>query len=157
MPDESTALSKSITRGLARFQMIKLLPVLVVVVGLGTPSSALAQAVKKWVDDEGVTHYSDQLPGKGATPVEEYQVPQDRQHQSESESINQRIRNKGQQFEAERKQRERAAEQTQRQQAIEEALQRDEIVAVPKKKKKRRKKRRKRQVVSPPVRGDQKQ
>jgi hypothetical protein len=41
-----------------------------------TVGSAHAQTVKKWVDEEGVTHYSDQKPVDSVPEVEDVEVPE---------------------------------------------------------------------------------
>ena len=105
----------------------------------GFADTAAAQAIRKWVDDEGVTHYSDQAPVSPSAPVERVEVPQSDKPQFDSEQVTDRIQQQAEQFERERKQREREAAQSAERRAIEEALQRQEILAAPKKKKKRRK------------------
>ena len=107
----------------------------------GFADNTAAQSVRKWVDAEGVTHYSDQPPSSAAAPVEKIEVPRSEEPQFDSEQVTNRILQQAEQFERERRQREREAAENDERRAIEEALQREEIFAAPKKKKKRRKSR----------------
>jgi hypothetical protein len=101
-------------------------------------SSALAQAVKKWVDEEGVTHYSDQKPVSGGGEVKQVEIPEAGVTITESKSMTERLRKQAQQLEQERKAREQAAQEKEEARAIEEALEREKLIPVPKKEKKNR-------------------
>ena len=98
---------------------------------------ANAQTVKKWVDEDGVTHYSDQQPAEGE--AEEIEVPDANVTEFDSQSAQERIEKKLEELEAERKAREQAAEQREKTEALEEALQREPLVSEEDKKKKKRK------------------
>ena len=100
-----------------------------------------AQTVKKWVDEEGVTHYSDIAPDSGRR-VEEVNLPaveEDAEDTREADDITQRIKDQAAQMELERKQREADAAAEQREQELEEALSREEIIEAPRKDKDRSK------------------
>ena len=97
-----------------------------------------AQTVKKWVDEQGVTHYSDQKPLDGATEAKEIEVPKAGVTEFDAEDANERIQKQLQQMEQDREVREREAEQKQKAKALEEALEREPIVVEEKKKKKKR-------------------
>ena len=103
---------------------------------------AVAGEIYKWVDEEGVTHFSDIPPDKGATPVEEVTLPEDVQVDEadveRSDDLIQRLKDKAAELEQEREQREQQAETEQLESDLEEALNREEIIAAPKKKKKSR-------------------
>ena len=100
-------------------------------------TAAHAQTVKKWVDEEGVTHYSDVAPGS-AREVEQVNLPDvEEEDVEEADDITQRIKDQAAQMELERKQREADAAAEQREQELEEALSREEIIEAPKKDKDR--------------------
>ena len=99
---------------------------------------ANAQTVKKWVDDEGVTHYSDQKPVDEEAEIKEIEMPEAAVTKFESEEATERIKKQLQQMEQDRRAREQEAEAKERAKTIEEALERDPIVAEEKKKKKKK-------------------
>ena len=101
-----------------------------------------AQSVKKWVDEDGVTHYSDQAPDKAASAVKNVDMEAASTTEYDSFETNQRIQNNLQKLVNERKQREAEAVDRRERRAAEEVLARDKLVEVPKKKKKKRKKKR---------------
>lgn len=96
-----------------------------------------AQTVKTWVDEQGVTHYSDQEPVGGKTQVEEIEVPEARVNEYETEEANIRIQKQLEQMEQDRRAREQAAEQKEKARALEEAIEREPLVVEEKKKKKK--------------------
>ncbi len=100
--------------------------------------SVLAQTVKKWVDEEGVTHYSDVVPESGRL-VEEVTLPEVETDSESAEDISRRIKDQVLKMEEERRQREEEAAAEQRERDLEEALGREEIIEAPKKEKKRKK------------------
>jgi hypothetical protein len=97
-----------------------------------------AQTVKTWVDEQGVTHYSDQEPVGGKSQVEEIEVPAAGVNEYGTEETNIRIQNQLQQLEQDRKAREQAAEQKEKARALEEAMEREPMVVEEKKKKKKK-------------------
>lgn len=111
--------------------------ILLLFVALSAASAARAQTVNTWVDDEGVTHYSDQKPVDDGAEVREIEVPEGSVSGFESEDVNERINRQLQQLEQDRLAREQEAEERKRARAVEEALEREPIVADEKKKKDR--------------------
>ena len=106
-------------------------------IGLGFATFSLhAQTVKKWVDEEGVTHYSDQQPVEGATEVEEVEAEEAPVTEFEGQEASERIKEYLDQVEQEREAREREAAEKEQAEALEEALEREPIVGEEKKKKK---------------------
>lgn len=97
---------------------------------------AYAQTVKTWVDEDGITHYSDQKPSGGEADVKEVEVPKANVTEFETEEANERIQKQLQQLEQDRKAREQAAQAKERAKAVEEAVEREPLVAEEKKKKK---------------------
>lgn len=114
--------------------------VAIVSICLSSGSVAYAQTVKKWVDEEGVTHYSDQAPVDGGNPAEEIELPEANVTEFDSKESYERIQKKLQELERDREAREQEAEQQEETKAIEEALKREPIVAGEKKKKDKGKK-----------------
>ncbi len=102
--------------------------------------SVQAQTVKTWVDEDGVTHYSDQQPAGAGTEVKDVEVPDANVTEFNTEETNTRIQNQLEQLERDRKAREAEAEAKERARAIEEAMEREPLVVEKKKKKKKRKK-----------------
>ena len=99
---------------------------------------AYSQTVKKWVDEEGVTHYSDQRPSAGEAQVKEVEIPKANVTEFETKEANERIQKQLQQLEQDRKAREQATQAKERAKAVEEAIEREPLVAEEKKKKKKR-------------------
>jgi hypothetical protein len=99
-------------------------------------SGARAQTINTWVDEEGVTHYSDQKPAGQGSEVKEIEVPKSSVSEFESEAVNERINRQLQKLEQDRKAREQQAEEQKRAKTAEEALEREPIVVEEKKKKK---------------------
>ena len=99
---------------------------------------ARAQTVKTWVDEEGVTHYSDQAPVEDGTEIKEIDLPDAGVSEYESKSVNERINKQLQQLEQDRKAREQEVEAGKKAREVEEALEREPIVGEEKKKKKDR-------------------
>jgi hypothetical protein len=97
---------------------------------------ARAQTVKTWVDDEGVTHYSDQAPAEDGARVKEIELPEATVNEFESEAVNERINRQLQQLEKDRKAREQEAETSKKAREVERSLQRTPIVGEEKKEKK---------------------
>lgn len=95
-----------------------------------------AQTVKKWVDEHGVTHYSDQRPVEGEAGIEEIPVPDAGVSEFDAETANERIQKQLQQIEQDRLARERELEQQKKSQALDEALERQPIEPAKAKKKK---------------------
>ena len=122
--------------------MIRTLTLLLFLSVLGGSQVASAQTIKKWVDDEGVTHFSDIPPDKGATPVEELTLPEevqvDEADTERADDLTQRLKDKAAELQYEREQREQQAETRQLESDLDEALNREEIIAAPEKKKKSR-------------------
>lgn len=108
-------------------------------------AGANAQSVKKWVDDEGVTHYSDQAPVKSADQIKDVDVKDSNTTQFSAEEATGRIKKKAESLEFQRKQREAEAADSRERRAAEEVLARDKLIEAPKKKKKKRKKRKRSQ------------
>lgn len=102
-----------------------------------TASLLHAQTVKKWVDEEGVTHYSDQEPVDGGAEIKEMDVPEGSVTEYESEEVDQRIQKQLRQLEQDREAREQAAAEKERARAIEETIEREPLVVEEKKKKKK--------------------
>jgi len=100
-----------------------------------TSSPLHAQTVKKWVDEEGVTHYSDQEPVGGEAEVKDIETPEGSVTEYESEAVDKRIQKQLQQLEQDREAREQAAEEKERARAIEEAIEREPLVVEETKKK----------------------
>lgn len=99
-----------------------------------------AQTVKKWVDEQGVTHYSDQNPVRATPEVEEIDVPEVNITEFESEETNERIQTQLRQLEQDREAREREAQEKEQTRALEESIEREPLVVEEKKKKKKAKK-----------------
>ncbi len=102
-----------------------------------------AQTINTWVDEDGVTHYSDQKPADKDSRVREIDLPDAPVSEFDSKEANERIQKQLQEFEQERKAREQAAEQAKQDRAAREAAEREAaeaIEAAKKEKKKRRKK-----------------
>lgn len=119
--------------------MIKsIITAIFLVVPIAAAIEARAQTVKTWVDDQGVTHYSDQKPVEDGAEIREIELPEAAVTEFESESVNQRINKQLQQMEKDRKAREQEAEASKRARAVEKALEREPIVAGEKKKNKDR-------------------
>lgn len=97
-----------------------------------------AQTVKTWVDEQGVTHYSDQAPVGGEAEVEVIVVPAAAMTGYETEEANERIQKQLEQLEQDRRAREQAAEHRQKTRALEEAIAREPLVVEPKKKESKR-------------------
>lgn len=101
-------------------------------------TAAPAQTVKKWVDEEGVTHYSDQLPASGGTEVREVEIPEGSVTEFESQEVNERLQKQLQELEQAREAREQEREAADRARDLEQALEREPVTAPEKKKKKDR-------------------
>ncbi len=97
--------------------------------------SAQAQTVKKWVDEEGVTHYSDQKPVDGDPGVKEIEVPEANVTPVDTEDANKRIQEQLKKMEQDRLAREQEAREKEEARAIEEALEREELIPAEKRKK----------------------
>lgn len=98
--------------------------------------SAQAQTVKKWVDEEGVTHYSDQKPVDGDPGVKEIEVPEANVTPVDTEDANKRIQEQLKKMEQDRLAREQEAREKEEARALEEALEREELIPEEEKKKK---------------------
>ena len=109
---------------------------LIAILLIGLYPGAQAQTVKKWVDEQGVTHYSDQRPVEGEAGVEEIPVPDAGVTGFDADAANQRIQKQLQQIEQDRLARERELEQKKEAEALDEALEREPMVVEEKKKKK---------------------
>ncbi len=109
---------------------------LIAILLIGLYPGAQAQTVKKWVDEQGVTHYSDQRPVEGEAGVEEIPVPEAGVTEFDADDANQRIQKQLQQIEQDRLARERELEQKKKAKALGEALEREPIEAAEDKKKK---------------------
>lgn len=94
-----------------------------------------AQTVKKWVDEEGITHYSDQEPVGREGDVKEMKVPKGSVTEYGSEEVDKRIQKQLKQMQQDREAREQAAEEKERARAIEESIEREPLIAEEKKKK----------------------
>ncbi|MDH3762807.1 MAG: DUF4124 domain-containing protein [Gammaproteobacteria bacterium] len=99
---------------------------------------ASAQTVKKWVDEDGVTHYSDQKPAGGDAEVKEIEVPDANVTEFESEQTSQRIEKQLRELEQDRKAREAEAKAKEEARALEESIEREPLIVEEKKKKKDR-------------------
>lgn len=100
--------------------------------------STQAQTVKKWVDEEGVTHYSDQVPVDGGPGVKEVEVPEANVTPVDTEDANKRIQEQLKKMEQDRLAREQEAREKEEARALEEALEREELIPEEEKKKKDR-------------------
>ena len=109
-----------------------------------------AETVWKWVDDEGVTHYTDKASVPEGVPSEEVPVPEPGLVVEDAEDTTQRLKRQAEKLEQDRKQRAQQAEEAERAQALEEALEREEIFVEPEKKKKKRRKKKQPPVPPPP-------
>ena len=96
-----------------------------------------AQTVNKWVDDEGVTHFSDQRPAGGDTDVREIEIPQGSVSEFDAGEVNERVNSVLQQLEQDRKAREAEAAARIKAREEEKALELEAVVEENKKKKKR--------------------
>lgn len=101
-----------------------------------TASPAYAQTVKKWVDEEGVTHFSDQKPVDVEGQVNEIEVPKANVSEFGSEETNKRIQTQLKQMEEDRKAREQEAEAKEKARALEESIEREPLFVEEEKKKK---------------------
>jgi hypothetical protein len=106
---------------------------------------ARAQTINTWVDEDGVTHYSDQKPADKNSRVKEIDLPDAPVSEFDSKEANERIQKQLQQFEQERKAREQAAEQAKQEREAQEASEREaaeaiEAIEAAKKKEQKRKK-----------------
>ena len=116
--------------------MLKIIIISLALFVLGVAAlEAHAQTVKTWVDEEGVTHYSDQEPPGDGADVKEIQVPDASVSEFESENVTERLNKQLQQLEKDRKAREQEAEASKKARDVEEALEREPIEGVEKKKK----------------------
>jgi hypothetical protein len=97
-----------------------------------------AQTIKKWVDEEGVTHYSDQLPVGEEADVREVDIPEAPVSEYDSGEVNERLKKQLQELEEAREAREREAEAADRTRELDQALEREPVVEQEKKKKKDR-------------------
>ena len=70
-------------------------------------SGLQAQTVQKWVDEDGVTHFSDQKPASNKSEVREIEIPSDALSGYDSKEVNQRLNTVIQQMEQDRMARER--------------------------------------------------
>ena len=98
--------------------------------------SAQAQTVKKWVDEEGVTHYSDQKPVDSEPGVQEVEVPEANVTPVDTQDANKRIKEQLKKMEEDRMAREQEAREKEEARALEEALEREEIIPAEEKKRK---------------------
>lgn len=101
-------------------------------------SPSYAQTVKKWVDEDGVTHYSDQKPAGAEGDVKEIDVPDANVTEFESEEASERIQKQLQQLEQDREAREAEAKAKEEARALEESIEREPLIVEEKKKKKDR-------------------
>ncbi len=99
-----------------------------------------AQTVEKWVDENGVTQFTDKASVPEGVPSETVEVPEGTVVQ-DAQSTTERLQRKADKLEQERKQRATAAEEAERAQALEESLQREEIYAAPEEKKRKKRNR----------------
>ncbi len=106
--------------------------------------------VEKWIDADGVTHYTDKASVPEGIPSETVVLPELLPSEGEGQSTAERLQKQADRLERERKQRAKEAEAAERAQALEEALQRDELVEVPPKKKKKRRRKTPRPEPAPP-------
>jgi regulator of protease activity HflC (stomatin/prohibitin superfamily) len=95
-----------------------------------------AQTVHKWVDEEGVTHYSDLKPANDGAEVREIEIPAAPVSGYDSKKVTERINKQVQQMQQEReaREREREAVAAEKARAADEALKREPIVGEKKKK-----------------------
>jgi hypothetical protein len=108
-----------------------------------SPTNAIpasAQTVKKWVDEDGVTHYSDQKPAGAGDGIREIEVPDANVTEFESEEANKRIENQLRQLQQDRKSREAESEAKEEARALEESIEREPLIVEEEKKKKKKKK-----------------
>ena len=96
-----------------------------------------AQTVNKWVDDEGVTHFSDQKPAGSDADVREIEIPKGSVSQFDAREVNERVNSVLQQLEQDRKAREAEAAARSKARQEEQALEPEAVVESNKKKKKR--------------------
>jgi len=94
-----------------------------------------AQKVNKWVDEDGVTHFSDQKPVGDDADVNEIEIPKGAVSEYESEKVNERVNSVLQQMEQDRKAREAEAAAQKKAKEAREALKREPIVVEEKKQK----------------------
>ena len=96
-----------------------------------------AQSVQKWVDEDGVTHYSDQKPV--AEETEEIEVPEANVTGFDGQDTQERLEKKLEEMVRDREAREREAKQKEKAEALEEAMDREPLVGEEKKKKRKKK------------------
>ena len=127
------------------------IPGTLILLSLCAISSAAAETVYKWTDEQGVVHFTEESLVPDGISAEAVELPDPPVNDGEVESTLDRIKKKAESLEQDRKQRAAEAEAKENARALEEALQRDEIVeAPPKKKKKRRSSNRQRTQPAPP-------
>lgn len=102
-----------------------------------TAFDAQAQTVKKWVDEQGVTHYSDQEPPGGDAEVKEVEIPRGSVSEFEAEEVNKRLNSVLEQMEKDREAREEEAAEQKKAREAEKALEREPVVEEKKKKRKK--------------------
>ncbi|HEY5738483.1 MAG TPA: DUF4124 domain-containing protein [Gammaproteobacteria bacterium] len=100
-----------------------------------------AQTVNKWVDDEGVTHFSDQKPAGSDADVREIEIPKGSVSQFDAREVNERVNSVLQQLEQDRKAREAEAAARIRVREEEQALELEAVVEENKQKKKKKRNR----------------
>ena len=115
-----------------------LCPLAIVCVAAFAVPAADAQTVKKWVDEEGVTHYSDRLPADDGGKIEEIEIPPAPVSEYDSEEVNQRLKKQLKELEEAREAREQEAEAAKKARELEQSLEREPVVEKDKKKKKDR-------------------
>ena len=96
-----------------------------------------AQTIKKWVDEDGVTHYSDRLPADDGGKIEEIEIPPAPVSEYDSEEVNQRLKKQLKELEEAREAREQEAEAAKKARDLEQSLEREPVVEKDKKKKDR--------------------
>jgi hypothetical protein len=96
-----------------------------------------AQTVNKWVDDKGVTHFSDQKPAGSEADVSEIEIPKGSVSEFDAQEVNERVNSVLQQLEQDRKAREAEAAARTRAREEERAFEREAVVEEKKKKKDR--------------------
>ena len=97
------------------------LPILLPIL-LGASFAVPAQTIQKWVDENGVTHFSDKKPAGNNAEVKEIEIPKNAVSGYDSREVNQRLGDAAHQMEFERMLRERQfAEQKRSREARKEA------------------------------------
>ena len=100
------------------------LPILLPIL-LGASFAVPAQTIQKWVDENGVTHFSDKKPAGNNAEVKEIEIPDNAVSGYDSQEVSERLRDASHQMEFDRQIREQEfAKQKRRSEAAKDAKRR---------------------------------